>query len=88
MKTKTKPAKKSAARKPLPNPFPDEPACPQIHIHPRKVEFFKTGESAPFSRMPNGAEGSEAYAAAKAAIQATPAPCVVIHFDAQGHPVK
>lgn len=40
----------------------------EVHIHPRCVEFFEAGATTPYSRISNGAEGSEAYVSAQAAI--------------------
>jgi hypothetical protein len=86
MKTKTKPAKKSAARKPLPAPLPAAPVEIEIAVHPRHVHFFRAGEAEPYSKMRNGAVGSADREDAWGVIVETcmEHKCNVRQFDANG----
>lgn len=61
----------------------------RVHLHPSKVEFFRGAEKEPYSRLPYGVEGSDAFAQATAEIAKLESVCDVetVRFDAQGREV-
>lgn len=94
--TKT-PARKSRAAKPVVSSIvrsvtvkPDPEKNVVVSIHPRFVEFRNEGETEAYSRIPYGAEGSDARQQAEAAIaglESAGIGATILNYDAQGREV-